>query len=281
MLLPNLAWTFLYLVASFSLTSPTLRAEDAGKGGKTATEDTSKPTESGEDGAGPKGNQVLFIGMDISGSFKNTPYYEDSIRFASHYIFARVRGMGQLKPIQSLFVGPIGGASVDEAKTFYPIQTFQYKSIEEIEKQLREIFPSKVTNKFTDFNAYFEQVATFVRNRKLLMKPMDIVLFTDGEPDAPSEQGKTTFRMLNLKPFENLSRKITLRVLYTSAEVGSNWQTQVPRKRVKVWTQDAQVMAGWKAPDIFLKDTPFEKQERWFKWVKDNVDFPVKAQRVN
>ncbi len=234
-----------------------------------------------DDDEGPKGNQVLFIGMDISGSFKNTAYYEDSIQFISHYIYARVHGLGGLKVIQSLFVGSIGGAKVGEPKTFFPLQTFQYKSIPEIEKQLHEIFPAKVTNKFTDFNAYFDQVATFMKNKKLLMKTTDIVLLSDGVPDAPTPEGKTNFRMLDLKPFENLSRKITLRVLYTSAETGMHWQQTVPRKRVRVWTQDAQVMKGWKAPDIFLKDTPIEKQDRWLNWVKENVDFPIKAVRVN
>jgi hypothetical protein len=233
-----------------------------------------------EEESTPKGNQVVFIGMDISGSFKSTPHYEDSIKFISHYIYARVRAMGDLKPIGSLFVGSIGGAKVGEPKTFYPIQMFQYKSIPEIEKQLHEIFPSKVTNKFTDFNAYFEQVATFMRNKKLLMKSTDIILLSDGVPDAPTPEGKTNYKMIDLKPFENLSRKITLRVLYTSAEVGMNWQETVPRKRVRVWTQDAAVMNSWKAPDIMLKDLPLEKQERWFKWVKDNVDFPVKGKKV-
>jgi hypothetical protein len=46
-------------------------------------------------------------------------------------------------------------------------------------------------------------------------------------------------------------------------------------------TCDDQVMAQWQAPDIFLKDQPFEKQERLFKWIKDNVDFPVREKRVN
>ncbi len=228
----------------------------------------------------PKGNQVVFIGMDISGSFKNSPYYEDSIKFISHYIYARVHGLGGLKTMGSLFIGSIGGAKVNEPKTFYPIQTFQYKSIPEIEKQLHEIFPVNVTNKFTDFNAFFEQVATFMKNKKLLMKTTDVIMLTDGIPDAPTPQGRTNFQMLDLKPFENLSRKITVRVLYTSAQTGANWQSQVPRRRVRVWTQDATVMSGWKAPDLFLKDTPIEKQERWFKWVLDNVDFPVKPKRV-
>ncbi|MCX6130950.1 MAG: hypothetical protein NTX25_18070 [Proteobacteria bacterium] len=237
--------------------------------------------EQADDKEDPKGNMVLFVGMDISGSFKNHKYFTDSIKFASHYIYGHIHGTKGMKVIKAIFVGPIGGATVDEAKTFFPIQSFQYKSIEEIEKQLNEIFPTKVTNKFTDFNAYFNQVATFIKNRKLVMKPTEIVLFSDGIPDAPTPDGKTNFRMLDLKPLENLSRKITVRVLYTSAVTGDAWQNQVPRKRVRIWTQDDKVMAGWQAPDIYLKDTPFEKQDRFFKWVEENVDFPIHAKRVN
>jgi hypothetical protein len=229
----------------------------------------------------PKGNMVMFVGMDISGSFKNRKYFDDSIKFAAHYLYAHLHGIGELKVPGSLFVGPIGGAKVDEAKTFFPIQTFQYKKIPEIEAELRKIFPAKITNKFTDFNAYFDQVATFIKNRKLMMKPTEIILFSDGVPDAPTPNGKTNYKTLNLKPLENLSRKMTIRVLYTSAVTGAAWQDEVPRKRVRVWTQDDQVMAQWQAPDIFLKDKPFEKQERLFKWIKDNVDFPVREKRVN
>ncbi|MDQ3233709.1 MAG: hypothetical protein M3Q07_17970 [Pseudobdellovibrionaceae bacterium] len=234
-----------------------------------------------EDKDEPKGNLVMFVGMDISGSFKNRKYFDDSIKFASHYLYAHLHGIGGLKVPHSLFVGPIGGAKVDEAKTFFPIQTFQYKKIEEIEQELRKIFPMKTTNKFTDFNAYFDQVSTFMKNRKLMMKPTEIILFSDGIPDAPTPNGKTNYKMLQLKPLENLTRKMTIRVLYTSAVTGAAWQDEVPRKRVRIWTQDDQVMAQWQAPDIFLKDVPFEKQDRLFKWIKDNVDFPVREKRVN
>lgn len=234
-----------------------------------------------EDSDGPKGKLVMFVGMDISGSFKGRKYFDDSIKFAAHYLYAHLHGIGDLKVPHSLFVGPIGGAKVDEAKTFFPIQTFQYKKIDEIEKELRKIFPLKVTNKFTDFNAYFDQVATFMKNRKLIMKPTDIVLFSDGVPDAPTPNGKTNYKMLDLKPLENLTRKMTIRVLYTSAVTGAAWQNEVPRKRIRIWTQDDQVMAQWQAPDIFLKNTPFEKQDRLFKWIKDNVDFPIQEKRVD
>ncbi|MCI0532444.1 MAG: hypothetical protein L0Y74_10965, partial [candidate division Zixibacteria bacterium] len=74
---------------------------------------------------------------------------------------------------------------------------------------------------------------------------------------------------------------ITVRLLYTDAVVGKNWQTKVRRSRVKIWTQDAEVMASWKDPKILLPATPLEEQGKFFGWVEDNVDFGVRARRVD
>ncbi|MGE0173713.1 MAG: hypothetical protein AB7T49_13030 [Oligoflexales bacterium] len=224
---------------------------------------------------------VMFIGVDISGSFKNTSFFKDSIRFTAHYIYMHLKGLGGLEVPHSLFVGSIGGAKPNEPKTFWPIETFQYKSIPEIEKKLYEIFPAKVTNQFTDYNAFFRQITTFVRDRKLVMKPISIVLLSDGVPDAPKVDGKLDYRSFQVEPLETLSRDVTLRLLYTTAEVGMNWQTKIPRKKVKIWTQDANVMKTWKEKDIFLSKTPIEKQERLLSWVTNNVDFAVPAKRVD
>lgn len=226
-----------------------------------------------------KGNVVRFIGVDISGSFKHTKYFKDSLKFLSNYMYAHLHGhLGQRKP-HSLFVGSIGGARANEPKTFYPIQTFEYKSIDGIEKELFNIFPKKETNQFTDYSAFFQQIATFMRNKKLVMKPTEIILFSDGIPDTKSG-GQYDYRSFGLQALENLSRKITVRVLYTSASTGMNWQTKVPRRRVRVWTQDANVMVSWKAKDIFQPEKPFAEKTRFFKWIKDNVDFPVRVRRV-
>jgi hypothetical protein len=43
----------------------------------------------------------------------------------------------------------------------------------------------------------------------------------------------------------------------------------------------AKVMVSWKEPSIMLPDTSFEKQERFFAWAADNVDFGVRARRVD
>src|SRR5262249_4074073 len=151
------------------------------------------------------GRLVMFIGVDISGSFMNGRYFDDSIEFLARYIYAHVNGVGGMEMPHSLFVGSIGGGRKDQAKTLFPIQTFQNRSIEQIEAELRTMFPKQKENPFTDFNAFFDQVADMVETRKLILKPLSIVLLTDGEPDLGGESRSAKFRSITLKPLENLS----------------------------------------------------------------------------
>jgi hypothetical protein len=222
----------------------------------------------------------MFIGLDISGSFLKSKYFDDSIDFLAHYLYVHLNGMGGLEVPNVLFVSSIGGARADEPKTFYPIQTFENKTVKEIAAKLHEIFPKNISNPYTDYNAFFEQVALTIRNKNLVLRPISIVMISDGIPDVKRE-GKTDFRSLVVKPLEQLARSVTIRLIYTSAVVGKDWQTKVKRRRVKIWTQDAQVMVYWKDPAILQPDTPFEKQERFFAWLHDNVDFGVRSRRVD
>lgn len=229
---------------------------------------------------GPQPRLSMFIGVDVSGSFMNGEYFDDSIDFLSHYIYAHLNGLGGLEVPNVLFVSSIGGANQGEPKTFYPIQSFENKSIAEIDSQLREIFPRENPNPLTDYNAFFEQVALTVKNKNLVLRPISIVMVSDGKPDV-NRNGKTDFRSLVVKPLEKLARSVTVRVLYTDAVVGRDWQTKVPRSRVKVWTQDANVLVSWKDPKILRPGKPFEEQESFFAWVKDNVDFGVRSRRID
>ncbi|HMK39509.1 MAG TPA: hypothetical protein VK569_09215 [Bacteroidota bacterium] len=222
----------------------------------------------------------LFIGVDISGSFMKSGYYDDAIDFLSRYIYAHLNGLGGLEIPNVLFVGSIGGVTPDQAKTLYPRETFEHRSVDEIAQKLRDIFPRGKQNPITDFNAFVDQVAMTVKNRKLVLRPISVVLISDGVPDVPSEGG-SDYRSIRLQPLESLSRNITVRLLYTSAEVGKNWQTKVRRSRVKVWTQDAAVMVSWKDPRIYIQAKPVEDQPEFYSWVKDNVDFGVSARRVD
>jgi hypothetical protein len=221
----------------------------------------------------------LFVGMDISGSFVKSPYFDDSIDFLARYLYAHLAGMGGLEKPNVLFVGSIGGASAGEPKTFYPVQTFENKSVDEIAAKLREIFPRESLNPYTDHNAFFEQVALTVKNKNLLMRPISIVMASDGVPDVNSEE-VTDIRTINVQPLERLARSVTIRLLYTDPVTGKAWQTRVKRQRVKIWTQDAQVMTAWKDSTLMLPGVALEDQTRLFEWIKDNVDFGVRAQRV-
>ncbi|HLG93784.1 MAG TPA: hypothetical protein VI546_03015, partial [candidate division Zixibacteria bacterium] len=236
----------------------------------------------GTNDAAVKPRLVMFAGVDISGSFMKTREedFDDAMEFLSHYLYAHLNGLGGLERPSVLFVSSIGGAKPNEPKTFFPIQTFEGKTVDEIHDKLTEIFPKEKPNDFTDYNAFFEQVALTVKNKNLVLRPISVVMVSDGIPDAKSK-GKTDFRSLELKPLERLARNITVRLLYTDAVVGKNWQTKVKRSRVKIWTQDAEVMASWKDPKILLPEKPLEEQAKFFGWVQDNVDFGVRARRVD
>ena len=227
------------------------------------------------------GRLVLFIGVDISGSFMNGAYFDDSIEFLARYIHAHLNGLGGMEIPNAMFVGTIGGVNKGEAKTLFPIQTFQDRTVEEIAAQLRVLFPRKKENPFTDFNAFFAQVADMVDSKKLILKPISIVLLTDGKPDLGGASRSAKFRGIRLKPLENLSRNITLRILYTDAVTAKGWRDEVPRKRVKVWTQDAIVMAEWKDPKTLLPGRVEAQQQKFFSWIKDNVDFQPRLRRID
>ena len=227
------------------------------------------------------GRLVLFVGVDISGSFMDGRYFDDSLEFLARYIHAHLNGLGGMEVPYALFVGSIGGVKQGEPKTLYPIQMFQDRSVEQIEAQLHTFFPRTKANPFTDYNAFFAQVADMVDQKRLILKPISIVLLTDGEPDIGGPNRKAKFHNLTVSPLEYLSRNITLRVLYTDAVTSKSWRDEVPRKRVKVWTQDAVVMTEWKDPKTLLPGRPFSEQQKFFSWVRDNVDFQPRLRRVD
>ncbi|MBD3272410.1 MAG: hypothetical protein GF384_07740 [Elusimicrobia bacterium] len=215
----------------------------------------------------------LFIGIDVSGSFYNSPYYDNAIRFTAYYIYAHVNGLGNLKTPRALFVGSIGGDTPEEPKAFHPIHDFQGKSPEQIEKDLKEWFPQ--SNLLTDFNVFFEKVASLTKRNNLVLAPLEIVLISDGIPDVDRtiHDEKERYRSVSFKPIEYLARRITVRLLYSSSKVSDYWRTLITRKRVKVFTQDDEVMAGW--VDQYMSNKPASEQEKLLTWIKDNVDLRV------
>jgi hypothetical protein len=181
------------------------------------------------------GRLVMFIGVDISGSFKDGRYFDDSIHFLARYIYAHLNGYEGIEVPHSLFVGTIGGETKEDVKTLYPIQTFQDRSIEQIEAQLYEIFPRRRVNKYTDYNSFFQQVADLVDARKLILKPLSIVLLTDGVPDL----GGAT----KTEKFRNLAQAARGSVATSRARALHGRHRQELARRCaqahQVWTQDA------------------------------------------
>ncbi|HAM35371.1 MAG TPA: hypothetical protein DEB40_10165 [Elusimicrobia bacterium] len=220
---------------------------------------------------------VLFVGIDVSGSFRKTPQFNDALEFLSYYLHGHLTGAGELHRLRELFVGSLGGESVEEAKAFHPIHDFRGKSPAEIQADLQKWFPPN--DRFTDFNIFFKQVAHVSQQRNLALCPITVLLVTDGMPDMPASSGTVVsaarYEIVDLSPMEFLSRNVTLRLLYVSPVVGREWDSAVARRRVRLWTADDQVMAGWKAQ--LAIGLPPERQERFWAWVRDNVDFRVRA----
>jgi hypothetical protein len=81
-----------------------------------------------------------------------------------------------------------------------------------------------------------------------------------------------------MSPLEFLSRNVTVRLLYADPPIAQLWERKVGRKRVKLWTQDAQVMRGWRRHQ--LAGYPMERQDSLWSWVQHIVDARVRRERV-
>ncbi len=219
---------------------------------------------------------TLVMGIDVSGSFHNSGSYDDAVKFAAYYLEAHLNGFGGLQVPTAVFVGSVGGSRQGEAKTFHPIHDFLGKDGDQIEADLREWFPSE--DLLTDFNTFFEQAADLIKSRGLVLAPLNMVLFTDGVPDVPRGSQEDPYTSIDLSPLEYLSRSVTIRVLYPSPTVASSWRRGVSRRRVRLWTQDAEVMRGWDAQ--FRPGVAMEEQDLLWTWVLDNVDFRVRRERI-
>ncbi len=220
---------------------------------------------------------TMVIGIDVSGSFLDSGKYDDAVRFAALYIYAHLNGFGDLRVPSALFVGSVGGMRPGEAKTFHPIHDFQGKSPEQLDLDLRAWFPPE--DNLTDFNTFFSQVSDLVKQRGLILSPLNVVLFSDGIPDLTAGQEATErYSTLDVSPLEYLSRSVTVRLLYPDPTVATEWRRNVQRRRVRLWTQDAEVMDGWTAQ--FKEDLTFEEQDELWAWISDNVDFRVRRERI-
>jgi len=222
---------------------------------------------------------TLVIGIDVSGSFRARGHYDDAIDFAAHYLYGHLNGLGDLRVPSAVFVGSVGGARVGEPKSFQPMHAFAGKSVDEIAAQLRAYFPPE--DALTDFNAFFGRVATLVKRQGLVLAPLDVVVLSDGIPDQTRRSSADTtgaYAGIDVSPLEYLSRSVTVRLLYGSPTASVAWERQVERQRVRMWTVDDQVMAGWREQEDAGQS--MDMQDDLWKWIDDNVDFHVRSRRL-
>jgi len=223
---------------------------------------------------------TLFIGIDASGSFHGSGYYDDALSFLAHYIYGHLNELDGLEKPREMFVGSIGGMNRNEPKSFHPIHDFLGKDIAQIETDLREWFPAN--DNMTDFNAFVEQVARISKERNLVLAPITIMVVSDGVPDIGTTTAKADtgelYKKIDLSPVEYLSKNVTLRLAYASPKVGDHWRKYVTRHRVRLWTVDAEVMKGWSTQ--VQADVDPAGQNRLWQWVKDNVDFRVRSRSI-
>jgi hypothetical protein len=227
----------------------------------------------------PPPRSTLVIGLDVSGSFRDNPHFNDAVQYAALYIYGHLNGMGDLKRATDIFVGSLGGERPGQPKSFHPIQDLSGKSPDEIAADLRGWF--REVDPLTDFNAFFQRVAVHVKRQNLVLAPLAVVMFSDGVPDfagASRMTPKALYGKIDLSPLEFLSRSVTVRLLYATPGVAQNWERLVPRSRVKIWTQDADVMQGWRRH--LVDGAPPEQQDSVWSWTANIVDFRVRRGKL-
>jgi len=114
---------------------------------------------------------------------------------------------------------------------FHPIQDLSGKSPAQIAADLRSWFPQE--DPITDFNAFFQRAALHVKRNNLVLAPLNVVLFSDGEPDYPGA-GRLSmddkYKRVDLSPLEYLSRNVTVRLLYADPPIAQLWENKVAAK---------------------------------------------------
>ena len=226
------------------------------------------------DASAPPKN-TLVVGLDVSGSFRED-HYDDAVEFAANYLYGHLHGLGGLRVPTALFVGSVGGTKPGEVKAFHPIHDLRNKSVDEIAQDLRTWFPRE--DALTDFNAFFDRVATLVKRQNLVLAPLNIVVLSDGIPDTspavhPDSLGP--YAKVDLDPLEYISRSVTVRLLYPTPTVAVGWERGVTRRRVRLWTVAGAVMAGWR--EQLVPNSSPDSQDALWSWMKDNVDFRVRG----
>src|SRR5437899_5961457 len=217
---------------------------------------------------------TLSVGVDTSGSFRAV--YDDALTFVAHYLYGHMHELGGLSKPRDLFVTAIGGKDNREPKSFHPIHEFNNKDVRQIETDLRKWFPP--TDTLTDFNVFFEQIARTVKDRNLVLAPITVMVVSDGVHDVRggtiTSRTPASHQPPDLSALDYLSQTVIVRLLYASPKVGDNRRKLVKRDRVRFWAVEHDVMKGWRAQ--MRPDTDLANQDRFWKWVRDNVDYRVR-----
>src|SRR3989442_1466219 len=144
---------------------------------------------------------------------------------------------------------------------------------------LRAGFPED--DPITDFNSFFQRTAVHSKRQNLVLAPLNIILFSDGVPDFPGAgrmAAPQLYAKIDVSPIEYLSRNVTIRLLYAQPTVAQNWEKLVPRNRVKIWTQDQNVMVGWHRHEV--QGVAMERQDSLWSWTQQIVDFRVRRGKL-
>src|SRR5258705_9782434 len=187
-----------------------------------------------------------------------------------------MHGIDAVQQNTEIFVGSLGGERPGQPKTFHPIQDLTEKTPQEISASLRAWFPE--TDPITDYNGFFQRLSVHIRRQNLVLAPLNVVMFTDGQPDFPGAGRLTTeqkFARVDMSPLEYLSRSVTVRVLYVRPTVAQSWERLVKRQRGRIWTQDADIMKGWRRPE--LAGVPLAPPDPLLSWVKEIGGFRVRG----
>src|SRR5262249_52914476 len=103
-----------------------------------------------------------------------------------------------------------------------------------------------------------------------------------GVPDAATSGitagGPAVFQKKKLKTLGDLFPHVTPLPAYLSSQVGGHWGRPGPRERGRLWAGGGGGIKNWKE-----KKKPnhgVAQQERFWKWLQDNVDFRVRSSKV-
>ena len=216
---------------------------------------------------------TVFIGVDVSGSFAKTKKFSDGMAFLSHYIHAHLNNENGLAKPVDLYVGGIGGDKKEDPQDFFPVHDFMGLSKKGIQNKLTREF-SRQRDNLTDFNTFFRRIKSIVKQKNLVLAPIEVIMVTDGVPEIANRTKKAikqAYQNIEFKNLENLSRTVSVRILYASPKVGRHWRKYVPTKKIKVWTVEPRVMYGWKS------QLQRNGKKALHKWIMDNIDLRLKS----